>query len=379
MNRKIITSSQRKRLATIEVFLRSENISLSSLDQIKGDASFRTYYRIKDRNLLLMDANPKTNEKISSFIKIQKKLSLIGVRTPKIFKKSVSLGLMIIEDFGSLSFIECIEGSETHPNLYYDAIEVLIEIHEKSMLWPEVTKNIKKYTFNEQIKETELYFEWYLSKHLKKRVLHNEKVKFYKILKKIYKELDIKNYSLVLRDFHIDNIIPFHDDEPPLTTKNIIDKFALTSGARYTLGIIDFQDALIGSPAYDFCSLIEDVRAPMDQLQKESLISKYIFYTKNYLYEKKNGEKEDCEKKLISAEKIKIAESTLMNFKAQISYFSIQRNLKILGIFSRLKYRDKKTKYKKYLPTAKKFVREHIKKPQFKELKDWFAENKISV
>ena len=68
-----------------------------------------------------------------------------------------------------------------------------------------------------------------------------------------------------------------------------------------------------------------------------------------------------------------------MNFKAQISYFSIQRNLKILGIFSRLKYRDKKTKYKKYLPTAKKFVREHIKKPQFKELKDWFAENKISV
>ncbi len=375
MNMKLISNNKRKRLAAIDSFLKSENISLSSLVKIKSDASFRNYFRIKNTKLILMDADPKTNEKISSFIKIHKILSQMGIRTPRLYKKSISLGLMIIEDFGSLNFLDFIEKYESQmdTSLYSEAIETLMEIHRKSLNKPWTIKNIKKYTFNEQIKETELYFDWYLRKHIKIKVSSNKKVEFYKILKKIYKKLCIKNYSLVLRDFHVDNIIPFFDKNPPSTEKKTIRQLIQAGELKCTLGIIDFQDALIGSPAYDLCSLVEDVRAPMNISDKESLIEQFIFHTKNFLSEHKDPKHE------ISPEKIKIAENTLINFKDQISYFSIQRNLKILGIFSRLKYRDKKTKYIKYLPAAKRFVRENLKKPQFEELKAWFAENKISV
>ena len=374
MNQKLIYNNEKKRMATIRDFLKSENLSLSSLVKIKSDASFRNYYRIKNSKLILMDANPKTNEKISSFIKIHKILSELGIRTPKLYKKSVSLGLMIVEDFGSLSFLDFIKKyqSQIDKSPYYAAIGILIKIHEMSLKKPSAIKNLKKYTFNEQIKETELYFDWYLRKHLKIKISDKEKIKFYKILKKIYGKLCIENYSLVLRDFHVDNIIPFFDNNSLLSRKNTSNQLIQTD-EEYTLGIIDFQDALIGSPAYDLCSLVEDVRAPIDILDKESLVRQFVFHTETFLHDKKYTIRN------ISSEKIRIAENTLMNFKEQVSYFSIQRNLKILGIFSRLKYRDKKTKYIKYFPAAKKFVRENLKKTQFEELKAWFTENKISV
>ena len=95
--------------------------------------------------------------------------------------------------------------------------------------------------------------------------------------------------------------------------------------SMYNLGLIDFQDALVGSPAYDFCSLIDDVRAPLDKLEKEIAISKYLIKSKALLNNN--------------------AHQPLHNFETQVSYFSIQRNLKILGIFCRLKYRDKKSNY----------------------------------
>lgn len=374
MNQKLIYNNEKKRMATIRDFLKSENLSLSSLVKIKSDASFRNYYRIKNSKLILMDANPKTNEKISSFIKIHKILSELGIRTPKLYKKSVSLGLMIVEDFGSLSFLDFIKKyqSQIDKSPYYAAIGILIKIHEMSLKKPSAIKNLKKYTFNEQIKETELYFDWYLRKHLKIKISDKEKIKFYKILKKIYGKLCIENYSLVLRDFHVDNIIPFFDNNSLLSRKNTTNQL-IQADEEYTLGIIDFQDALVGSPAYDLCSLVEDVRAPIDILDKESLVRQFVFHTENFLHDKKYTIRN------ISSEKIRIAENTLMNFKEQVSYFSIQRNLKILGIFSRLKYRDKKTKYIKYFPAAKKFVRENLKKTQFEELKAWFTENKISV
>ena len=94
MNKKLIAKIQGKRLEIIKDFLKSESIPLSSLVKIKGDASFRNYYRIKNSGLLLMDADPETNEKISSFIKIQKILSQFKIRAPKIYKKSVSFFIL---------------------------------------------------------------------------------------------------------------------------------------------------------------------------------------------------------------------------------------------------------------------------------------------
>jgi aminoglycoside/choline kinase family phosphotransferase len=180
----------------------------------------------------------------------------------------------------------------------------------------------------------------------------------------------------------VDNIIPTqvsqkYDEKIPISSKN------------FNLGIIDFQDALVGSPAYDLSSLIEDVRAPINEEMKKKIIFIYKVTTKAFI--KINSSKigkpdpqwhkittqyedEDLYYKLKN-----IAEDSFNDLETKVSYFSIQRNLKILGIFCRLKYRDKKTNYIKYLPQAKKFVRDNLKNPQFEELKNWFIENKINV
>ena len=353
MNMKLVSNIEKKRLIEIKEFLKSKNIPLTSLVKIKGDASSRVYYRIKNTDFILMDANPKTNEKISSFIKIQKILSEYGINVPKIYKRNVSLGLMIIEDLGKKKFLDYINNSTAKRNLYISCKSVLIKIHSKSIKMPNKIKNIKKYTMNEQMKETDLFFSWYLKKHLKKSISKKEKDNFKKIFRKIYNNLRIKNYCLVLRDFHVDNIIPM-----PL--KDTLNKKEMPNTSEaYKLGLIDFQDALVGSPAYDFCSLIEDVRAPLDKLEKEIMISKYLVKSKALLNNN--------------------AHQPLHNFETQVSYFSIQRNLKILGIFCRLKYRDKKSNYIKYLPQAKKFIKENLKKNEFRELRKWFVENKINV
>ena len=75
----------------------------------------------------------------------------------------------------------------------------------------------------------------------------------------------------------------------------------------------------------------------------------------------------------------KLTKEDLEKLKIEIAYFSIQRNMKIIGIFSRLKYRDNKPRYMKYIPNAKNFIRNHLEKQELRILKDWFEANRINV
>jgi hypothetical protein len=112
------------------------------------------------------------------------------------------------------------------------------------------------------------------------------------------------------------------------------------------VGVIDFQDALIGSNAYDLVSLLEDVRRPIKTTLKEKLIEEYIDLT-GY---------------------------DLRRLLQEMRYFSIQRNLKIIGIFSRLKYRDGKPQYMELINNAWNFIYSHLEDPSFIELKTWIFE-----
>ena len=98
--------------------------------------------KVNVESFILMDANPKTNEKISSFIKIQKILSEYGINVPKIYKKNVSLGLMIIQDLGKKKFLDYVNDSTSKKNLYTSCKSVLIKIHSRSIERPSKIKNI---------------------------------------------------------------------------------------------------------------------------------------------------------------------------------------------------------------------------------------------
>ena len=309
-------------------FLESENITFKSLIKIKSDASPRKYYRIQNKKLLLMDADPRTNEKLTSFVKIDKILLNYGLTAPKIYKKDILNGLMLLEDFGEDTFSKILN-KKNEKTVYKNALEVLSVLNNKGKTAPTI-KGLKKYTINEQLKETSLFFEWYLQEHLGKKLDKDSIFSFELNLKKLYKKICTKNRTLVLRDFHVDNLIKRADKK---------------------IGLIDFQDALLGSSSYDLSSIIEDVRRPISRELKDMLIKYFRKLTK-----------EDLEK-----------------LKIEIAYFSVQRNMKIIGIFSRLKYRDNKPRYMKYIPNAKNFIRNHLENQELRILKEWFQANRINV
>ena len=149
---------------------------------------------------------------------------------------------------------------------------------------------------------------------------------FKDIINKIFNNLDTKFEKLVLRDYHVDNLIL---QKSKLGLKQV--------------GILDFQDAVLGSSSYDLISIIEDVRRPISKDLKNILIKYFIDSTG---YHPNQLEKE-------------------------LAFYSVQRNLKILGIFSRLNLRDNKSKYMGYNDNAWKYVESNLNNPTMSDLKVW--------
>ena len=307
---------------TIRSLLIRNKISRYKLELIKSDASFREYYRVLDKNLLIMYAPKDKGESLVNFERINKILSSINLSVSKIYDADYQNDLLLIEDFGNDIFSKKLNSSN-EKNLYEKAINLLSTIHNHSDL---KVQNLKKYNFEILLQESELFIEWYLEKHLKLNLNNSEKNEFQNILEKHFNSLTLKQNNLVLRDFHVDNLIYLNDRD-----------------GIHQLGLIDYQDALIGSNVYDFVSLIEDVRHPIKNDLKNSLVEIYS--------------------KLISVDQNEL--------KREISFYSIQRNLKIIGIFSRLKYRDDKKNYFPMIEVALGFIKNHLKNNEYKDLSNW--------
>ena len=175
--------------------------------------------------------------------------------------------------------------------------------------------------------ESNLFLEWYLPKYVKRRKNRILKIKFNKIFKKLLNNIYYKNKVFVHRDFHISNLM--------ITKKG--------------LGLIDSQDAVYGNIAYDLASLIDDVRFKTDTKTKNFIFDEFI---------KKN-------KKI-----------NLKKFKNDFEILSVLRNLKIIGIFTRLSVRDKKNKYLKLIPHAWELINYRaLNNPIFKDLNYLLSKN----
>jgi len=163
---------------------------------------------------------------------------------------------------------------------------------------------VDKYSSKHLFKESNLFFDWYLPLLLSKKKALNIKIKSRKILSKIYNNLNLPNSYFVHRDYHVQNLMKV--------------------GRK--IGVIDSQDALIGNPAYDLVSLIDDVRIKTSTKLKNQIYSYYLKKTS------------------------KIYGINSQKFLEDFNILSVQRSLKIIGIFSRLFKRDKKKQYLKLIP-----------------------------
>lgn len=308
----------------INSFIENCKIVDFAIKKIAGDASFRSYYRISrdgHEDLILMDA-PTQFEDIKPFIKIDEILRKNGFLAPEILGIDHENGFLLLQDFGDLSYSKALKNLKHQEleakelDLYEKACDVLIDIHKIP-----TPKDIPLYDEELLMKEVMLFIDWYLPNVVKKPATQEQVVEFKKLWTVLFKKLS-NDRNLVLRDYHADNLMVF-------------DK---------KVALLDFQDAVLGSRTYDLVSLLEDARRDVGKKTVKATIKHYL---------EKSGINEE-------------------EFLTDYQILSLQRNVKIIGIFSRLAFRDKKESYLNFLPKMFEYVIIRLQDPIFSQMRDLF-------
>ena len=300
-------------------------MEFKQLEKLSGDASFRKFYRHKKNKSIIVYCKKEKFKNLIIYEAVNRFLKKNDINTPKLISENYKKNFIEIEDLGNLTGLEKYKSFKI--NNYKKLFKILKKIQNiKPKKIKTLLKKIYKipiYSDKLLLDEAKLFSNWYLPTKKKKnetKVLNE----LNKILKKVIRKLMLKKRVLVHRDFHISNIM--------LNRKKIY--------------LIDTQDLIYGNPAYDVASLIDDVR------YKISLKNREILYKKFILKEKKNFS------------------SKLRN---DFEILSTLRNLKIIGIFTRLSKRDKKYSYVKMIPYAWQMIEERLtQNSNLYELKSFF-------
>ena len=300
-------------------------MEFKKLEKLSGDASFRKFYRHKKNKSIIVYCKKEKFKNLIIYEAVNRFLKKNNINTPKLISENYKKNFIEIEDLGNLTGLRKFKIFKI--NNYKKLFKILKKIQSiKQKKIKTLLKKIYKipiYSDKLLLDEAKLFSNWYLPTIIKKnetKVLNE----FNKILKKVIRKLMLKKRVLVHRDFHISNIM--------LNRKKIY--------------LIDTQDLIYGNPAYDVASLIDDVRF------KISLKNREILYKKFILKEKKNFS------------------SKLRN---DFEILSTLRNLKIIGIFTRLSKRDKKHSYVKMIPYAWQMIEERLtQNHNLYELKSFF-------
>ena len=297
------------------------------LKKIRSDASFREFFRLKKGNKtsIIVTARKERFRNLIAYSAINKFLRGKGIHTPKTISQHYSEGIMEIEDFGDNTLLNFVRKSKNILPLYKKSIDVILKLQKIkpiNKIKIKSNRNLKfdNYNLKNLHKDSDLFLNWYLPGVLGKKKSKKFKKKIKIELNKLYKQIYFKNKFIVHRDFHVSNIMP----------------------VKSKLGIIDTQDVILGNPMYDVASLIDDVRIQIPLTIKNKIFQYYL---------KKSSLRKD-----------------IYFLKNDFDILSIQRNLKILGIFYRLDIRDKKPQYLKYLPYTWKLIELRMKNKIFKNL-----------
>ena len=283
---------------------------------LAGDASFRRYFRVVDegRSAVLMDA-PPPHEDPRPFITVARHLHGLGFAAPGIIANDDAQGLVLIEDFGDARMAEAIAGTPARETAIYEAaVDLLLALAK----FPPAA-GLRPYDMTEYQREAALFTEWYAPALSLDVDADGYREAWAEALEPIAGHQTVT----VLRDYHAENIMLLDD------------------GKR--LGLLDFQDALAGHPAYDLVSLLQDARRDVAPDLETAMIDRY----------RASASFDDAAYALLGA----------------------QRNAKILGIFTRLWKRDGKPRYLGYQPRVWAYLERDLAHPACAPVAEWFARN----
>lgn len=303
----------------LEPFLEKAGWGGARVEPLVGDASFRRYFRVRDgaRSAMLMDA-PPPHEDPAPFLEVGAWLAANGHRAPAIHAEDRARGLVLIEDFGEDRMRDWLDHNvHAEDETYAAAIDALVRLH-RSPPGP-----FPPYAMEVYQREAGLFTEWYCPA-MKIAVDAEGYARAWQEALTPMLPRQVPGVT-VLRDYHAENIM------------------LLEGGAQ---GLIDFQDALVGHPAYDLVSLLQDARRDVSPELERRMLDRYLA----------QGDADE-------------------HFEADYARLGAQRNAKIVGIFSRLWKRDVKPRYLAFIPRVWDAMERDLKHPALAPVAAWFAAN----
>jgi len=277
-----------------------------SLEPASEDASFRRYWRARldgGRTFVVMDA-PPDKEDCRPFVRVAALLRAAGVHAPEVFAQDLDLGFLLLADLGTTTYLEALS-ADSAARLFADATDALVR-------WQLATRRGELPPYDEPLlrREMNLFPEWYVARHVKIDLSSDQKNSLENIFTLLVKSALAQPVVFVHRDYMPRNLMVCEPNP----------------------GVLDFQDAVLGPITYDMVSLLRDAFVSWDE---ERVLDWSLRY---------------WEKAKRAALPV---EADFAEFWRAFEWMGLQRHLKVLGIFARIRYRDGKPKY---LEDAPRFI-----------------------
>lgn len=361
-----IEASQRQiarlqRVLAIRAFLEKNGKANVSRRYFSGDAAYRTYELLREAShqYLLMDWQPQPHgpvlqdgksyaeivhlaQTVEPFVAIDLYLQGEGFTAPEILAQDMEQGILLLEDMGRDGVLDA--AGQPVEERYIQSAACLAALHEKPA--PEkislpngMQHQVPPFDADAMKIEASLLVDWYLP-HIQggKPADEAQRQAFFAVWDELIAKLSDVETGLLLRDFHSPNIIWQND-------KSSIQQ----------VGIIDFQDAMIGPTAYDLASLVQDARVTISPDLQAKMMMRYLDIRRsNPNFDEKT-------------------------FLKAFAIMSAQRNCKLVGIWVRLMKRDGKPGYMKHMPRTFTYLRDALAHPELEPLADWFVQAGIDL
>ncbi len=308
----LVTGSERT-AARLE-WLRTVGWGDAVVEPLPGDASFRRYFRLAHTRgrAMLMDAPPQVEPRTATFVAISERLVAAGLSAPAVLAADLAQGFLLLEDLGDTTFTRALAAGAEESGLYHAAIAVLIHLHQQPA--GPFIQDLAPYDAAAYTAELALFTDWYVP------AATGAPADSQALFAAWHQAATILNQApthLVLRDYHVDNLM-------------VLER----AGVAGT-GLLDFQDALAGPGLYDLVSLVDDARRDVPAALAATLLEDY----RRHL--------------TLPADW----------FGAAVAILSVQRLLKIIGIFTRLDRRDGKPHYRAHLPRLWRLLEHRLTHP----------------
>ncbi|NIZ11909.1 aminoglycoside phosphotransferase family protein [Phaeobacter sp. HF9A] len=284
-------------------FLRRHGLAEVSLQAFDADASTRRYFRLLGQNLLLMD-DRHDPEGFAAFAQISAHLGGLGLSAPRVLEQDRAQGLALIEDMGDDTYARCLARGVEEGALYHLAVEALLHLHHDAR-GAQIDR--PAYDLSVHLDELSIFSQWFAPAVAPDIDVARFDGAFRSLWARALAPVADRHETLVLRDFHVDNLMLLEGRE---------------GVAR--CGLLDFQDAILGPSEYDLLSLLQDARRDLAAGLEEELLTYYCAHAPAHLG---------------GAEAI----------RQRYALLGAQRHARILGVFVRLCLRDGKARYLAFL------------------------------